>query len=60
MINHFVIQSQSCQILKIIFFIIERKLLKVVQSQVELMRINFKFEAPIPQVQITYNIHIIY
>ena len=34
------------------------KLWKVVQSQVELMRINFKFEAPIIQVQIfTYIIY---
>ena len=60
MIKHFVSQSQSCQILKIIFFIIDRKLWKVVQFQVELMRINSKFEAPILQVQITYNIRIIY
>ena len=37
------------------FFIlvhIEMKLWKVVQSQVELMKINFKFEAPNIQVQI--------
>ena len=35
------------------------KLLKVVQSQVELIRISFKFEAPIPQVQIiTYMIYL--
>ena len=40
------------------FFYIERKLWKVVQSQVGLMRINFKFEAPILQVQII--IYIIY
>ena len=26
--------------------------MKVVQSHAELMRINFKFEAPIPQLQI--------
>ena len=34
------------------------KLWKVVQSKVELMRINFKFESPIIQVQIiTYIIY---
>ena len=38
------------------FFNIEKKLWKVVQSQVKLMRINFKFEAPILQVQIITNI----
>ena len=57
MINHFTGQSQTCKLLKIILNI-ERKLWKVVQTQVELMRINFKFEAPILQVQLIT--HIIY
>ena len=39
MIYHFASQSQTCQLLN--FFYIERKLWKVVQSQVEHMRINF-------------------
>ena len=39
-----------------IVFSIERKLLKVVQSQVELMRVKFSFETPILQVQIITNI----
>ena len=44
MINHFASQSQTCKLLKIISFLfnIERKLWRVVQFQVELMRINFK------------------
>ena len=45
--NHFASQSQTCQLLKIIFSSnIDRTLWKVVQSQVELIKINFKFEAP--------------
>ena len=55
MINHFANQPQTCQHLKILktFLNIETKLWKVVQLQVELIRINFKFEAPILiQVQI--------
>ena len=51
MINHFASQSQTCQILKIIFYV-KRKLRKVMQSHFELLRINFKFEAPILQEQI--------
>ena len=57
MINHFTSQSQTCYLL--IFLNIERKLLKVVQAQVQLMNINFKFEVPILwlfQVQIITNI----
>ena len=81
MINHFVSQSQTCQLLKIkmlnglaqhhrvavsaspcaafcaawkwfllkqklLFFLIERKLWKVLQSQVELMRIDLNFKLP--------------
>ena len=58
MINHFTNQSQTYQLWKIIFFNIQTKLWKVVQSQVELIRINFKIEAPILQVQIiTYIIY---
>ena len=38
--------NQTCQLL-IFFLNIGRKLWKVVQSQVELMKTNFKFEAPI-------------
>ena len=41
-----------------IFFNIERKLWKVVQSHVEQRRINLKFEAPILQEQIiTYIVY---
>ena len=40
------------------FFDTEKKLWKVVQSRVELISINFKFEAPILQQQvITYIIY---
>ena len=60
MISHFTNQSQTCQlleILKIIFFI-EKKSWKMVQSQIELIRINFMIEALILQVQIiTYIIY---
>ena len=56
MINHFASQSQTCQHLN---FFNTLKLWKVVQSKVELMRINFKFESPIIQVQIiTYIIEL--
>ena len=41
------------------FLNIEKELWKEAQSRVELMRINFKFEAPILQVQITYIIYLI-
>ena len=47
----------TCQLL--IFFYIQRKLWKVVQPQVQLMSINFKFEVPILwlfQVQMIINI----
>ena len=64
MINHFANQSQTFEILKILFFFfpfffyIESKLWEVVKSQVELMRINFKFDAPILHVPIiTYIIY---
>ena len=56
MINHIASQSQTtCEL----FFNIESKLWKVLQSQIELLTINFKFEAPILlQVQvITYIIY---
>ena len=52
MINHFASQSQTCPLVKIIIFYIEKKLLKVMQSQVELIKTNFKIEAPVRQVQI--------
>ena len=57
MINHFASQSQTCHLLINIFYI-ESNLWKVVQFQVEQMRINFLFEANIYQVQIiTYIIY---
>ena len=51
MINHFASQSQTFPVVKIIFYI-GKKLLKVMESQIELIRTNFKIEAPIFQVQI--------
>ena len=45
MINHLANQSQTCQLSKIFFFNIEKKLWRVVQSRVELKRINFKHDA---------------
>ena len=58
MINHFASQSQTCQLL-LHFFNIEMKLWKVVQTQVQLMSSNIKYEVPILwffQVQIITNI----
>ena len=55
MINHFANQSKSCQLLN--SFNIEKKLWNMVQSRVELIWINFKFEAQILQVQ---NSHLYY
>ena len=52
MINHFASQSQTCQIL--IFLTIEMKLWKVVQTQVQLMSINIKFEVPILDNSVKY------
>ena len=50
-------QSQTCQLL--IFLNIESKLWKVVQPEVQLMSINFKFEVPILWLfQVVYNRHI--
>ena len=62
MINHFTSQAQTCQLL-ILFLNIERKLWKVVQPEVPLMSINFKFEVPILwlfQVQMITNIRVFY
>ena len=48
-INHFASQSQTCQLFEISFL-----------SQVELMRINFQFEAHIIQVHLQLITFIIY
>ena len=49
-INHFASQSQTCE--PFCIFLHWKRIVKIGQSQVELMRINFKFEAPILQVHI--------